>query len=144
MGNINGATERPSCDHVPVGLYGDSRKIINKSIRVHPLAALEPIAVSMEILRSALGDNLNLSATRSAEFGALRIGSDVELGNGIDVDAVRELLVYADIGYILAVHSIVVGHSGQAVKTHVRGAACIIRRDARDGSQQARVIAPLN
>ena len=96
----------------------------------------------MKIPGAALGDHLNLRAVVAAEFGGLRVGGDLELGDRVHADAISELLVDADIGDVLAVQREVVLRRAAAVGADVARSG--VRGDAGNGLQQAGVVAAVN
>ena len=123
--------------HEAVGAALQTGVVTDEIIGVHEFAALEPPAGPVEIARAAFRDSLNLRAGSPPEFGRLAVGGNLQLGYGIDVDPVGELLIDADIGHGLAINRVVVLEVALAIDVGIAGET---PRRSGDGFKQRRVV----
>src|SRR5690606_3436508 len=91
----NRAAQVPPGLHEPVDAPIQAAAVTDVVVSVHKFATFKPPRCAVIVAGPALGGYLNLSAGVAAEFGSLAVGSHLELLNGIQVDAVGELLVDA-------------------------------------------------
>ena len=117
-------------------------EVVGERVGVHELAALEPVAVAVEVFGAALGDDLDLRAVVAAELRGLPVGRDLEFRDRIHADAIGELLVDADVRDVLAVEREVVLRGAAAIDAHVTGTG--VGGNAGNGLQQAGVVAAVD
>src|SRR5204863_2672527 len=102
---------------------------------------LEPIASTMEIGCTGFARDLNLSTRVPSKFCALTRRGHLEFGNGIQADAISELLIDARVGYSLAIDGEVILIRTLSIERRAAGNG--VRRSARNCFKQSREITPV-